>query len=587
MPRTPTVPAIGTSIGRGTRIGRVPVAATTASTTPSPTENQSIEWSLAAHLEPYAPVSGSSCLPPPASGPPLLPCSHCRIPSAVCRTPFLVTPTPYGRPMYASVTSVAMVGVEAREVLVEARVGRTARTGDSIVGLPDTAVREARHRVTAAIVSSGYHNPGKFTVNLAPAEIPKNGTTYDLPIALAILAASGQIPSVLDSSVVLGELGLDGSVLGSRGGVAAAIVAHRLHKRCVVATSAASQAALVEGAPVVPVDSLLGAVAALRGTGTAASVAPASDRLPDWPDLAAVRGQAVGRRALEVASAGGHHLLMSGPPGSGKTLLASAAPGLLPPLTAGEARVVAQIYSAAGLDRESWSAPPYRSPHHSATSAAVLGGGSGMPVPGEVSLAHAGILFLDELGEYPANLLDGLRQPLESGSVTIARKGISLTFPARFQLIGATNPCPCGNLGSRAAACVCSAAQVERYRRRLSGPLIDRFDLNVYLDRVDPDELLADEGESSDAVSDRVRRVRTLQRARGFLAGDASRHQLDGLSWTDEAAQMLRTSLDAGRLTARGYDRVRRVAVSIADLAESEAIGGEAVAEALALRTRR
>lgn len=489
--------------------------------------------------------------------------------------------------MYASITSVALVGVEAREVLVEARVGRSKGNGNSIVGLPDTAVREAKHRVTAAIASSGYRSPGKFTVNLAPAEIPKIGTAYDLPIALAVLAASGQIPPILDTSVVLGELGLDGSVLGSRGGVAAAIVAQRLEKSCVVATTAAAQAALVEGAPVVPVDSLAAAVAALlSGAVPEEPVAPALGAPPGWPDLAAVRGQEVGRRALEVAVAGGHHLLLSGPPGSGKTLLASASPGLLPDLAADDARAVAQIYAAAGLERAAWSAPPFRSPHHSATNAAVLGGGSGMPVPGEVSLAHAGILFLDELGEYPANLLDGLRQPLESGSVTIARKGISLTFPARFQLIAATNPCPCGNLGSRAAPCICSAGQVERYRRRLSGPLIDRFDLGVFVDRVDPGELLAGEGEDSKTVSERIRRVRTTQRARGFSAGTAGRAQLDLLSWTGEARRLLRTTLDTGRLTARGYDRVRRVAVSIADLGEASVIGADAVAEALALRTR-
>lgn len=284
--------------------------------------------------------------------------------------------------------------------------------------------------------------------------------------------------------------------------------------------------------------------------------------------------------------AGGHHLLISGPPGSGKTLLASAAPGLLPPLDTTEALEVAQIYGAAGLERPSWRSAPFRSPHHSATSAAVLGGGSGMPVPGEISLAHHGVLFLDELGEYPANLLDGLRQPLEAGAVTIARKGISLRFPARFQLVAATNPCPCGHRGSRSQACQCSTAHVDRYRRRLSGPLVDRFDISVYADRVPTTELLAEEGEPTAIVAERVARVREKQSARGFQAGSATRAQLDAMVWSDAAQRLLRTALDAGRLTARGYDRVRRVAVTIADLSDRNEIDTPAAAEALALRTR-
>ena len=489
--------------------------------------------------------------------------------------------------MYASVSSVALVGVEAREVLVEARISRSARPGDSIVGLPDTAVREAKHRVTAAIASSGFRSPGKFTVNLAPAEIRKNGTSYDLPIALALLAASGQIPPSLDGSVVLGELGLDGSVLGSRGGVAAAIVAQQLDKACMVAPGAASQATLVEGPQIYPVDSLATAVAVLAGTEIVLpSPEPPGWAARDWPDMAAVRGQELGRRALEVAAAGAHHLLLSGPPGSGKTLLASAAPGLLPELDPITARIVAQVHAAAGLDRAAWSAPPFRAPHHSATQAAVLGGGSGMPVPGEVSLAHGGVLFLDELGEFPANLLDGLRQPLESGTITIARKGASVRFPARFQLIAATNPCPCGNRGSRVAGCSCSQPQVDRYRRRLSGPLVDRFDLSVFIDAVESERLLEPEGEPTATVRERVERVRALQAARGFAAGIATRRNLDQLAWSGDARAILRRALDAGRLTARGYDRVRRVAVTVADLAGESPIGSDAVAEALAMRAR-
>ena len=487
--------------------------------------------------------------------------------------------------MFASVTSAALVGVEPRPVRVEVHVSGGGKSIFAVVGLPDASIREARERVKSAVVASGHRFPsGHVTANLAPADLPKVGSAYDLPIALALLVAMGDIPAAASRVVALGELALDGAVRPARGGLAAGLVARGRGERCLVGAAGSGEAAL-SGADVHGVASLAEAVAVAVGTHEGTPVSPPSQsRDTPFVDLGSVRGQVRGRRALEVAAAGGHHLLLQGSPGAGKTMLARALPGVLPDLTPHEALEVAQAHAAAGRVVPVTARPPFRSPHHSATPAAILGGGSGVPVPGELTLADLGVLFLDELAEFPRHLLDMLRQPVEEGRVHVARKGVSVSFPCRIQLVAATNPCPCGYLGDSRSPCRCSPASVERYRGRLSGPLLDRFDLRVAVARLDGSELLAAGGEQSAVVRNRIVRAREIQRIRGALNRDLQRDSLDAMSWEAEARSLLAAAVDRWGLTGRGWDRVRRVARTIADLAGSERIGGDHVAEALSLR---
>jgi magnesium chelatase family protein len=484
--------------------------------------------------------------------------------------------------MYASVLAATQVGVDPRPVLVEAHGRGSGRTRFSIVGLPDTAVREAAERVRSAVAAAGVRVPKNVLVNLAPGDLRKEGPTFDLPIALAAVRAGG--PHVGPPVVSAGELALDGSVRGTRNAIAAAMVAASHGAVCLLPDDAAPLAALVPDADIRLVSSLAEAIEASR-TGEGRRPAPwVPEASPRSADLSVVRGQADARRALEVAAAGGHHLFLVGPPGTGKSLIASCLPSILPGLEPSEALESALVWAATGADRPDPTIPPFRAPHHSASSAALLGGGSGLPLPGEVSRAHLGVLHLDELGEFPPHLLDGLRQPLEEGVVTIARRGVTARFPSRFQLVASTNPCPCGYFGDRRRPCRCGPTQLERYRRRLSGPILDRMDVRVAVGQPSTEALLGDPGETSAAVAGRVLAARRVQAERGSLNRALERERLDAAPVSGDAAVLLRRALEAGRLSGRGFDRVRRVARTIADLAGSEGVDEAHVAEALSFR---
>jgi magnesium chelatase family protein len=484
--------------------------------------------------------------------------------------------------MFAATTSAALVGATPRQVEIEAHVG-APKGVFALVGLPDTAVREAKHRVRAALASSSFEFPNRhIIVNLAPAELPKAGSAFDLAIALGVLAAARLVPVAASHVVALGELALDGTIRHARGAVAAALVSARLGLPCLVAPEDAARASLVPGADVRAVSTLAEAVdAALGGPGcppTPPGSGPDLERL----DMADVRGQRLPRRAVEIAAAGGHHLLLVGPPGTGKSMLARRLPALLPDLGADEALEVMCVWESADRPLGDFGRPPYRAPHHTASSAALLGGGSGQPVPGELALAHRGVMFLDELGEFPTNVLDGLRQPLEDGAIQVARRGYSVRFPADAQVVAATNPCPCGHRGDRTVGCRCSDRAVERYRERLSGPLLDRFDLRVWVGR--PERLDGPPGEGSTAIAERVAGARGHQAERGVLNRSLPGSQLDELPTDPSAARLLAGLVARGTVSGRGHDRIRRVARTIADLSGRETVVETDVAEAVAFR---